>query len=81
MYEGELYRNSFEGPLLLCVSQENIQTMLYKVHSGWCGSHIGRRPLATKITRTGYFWPTLVRDSADFVQKCEACQKLGNAPQ
>ncbi|GAA0187551.1 hypothetical protein LIER_34839 [Lithospermum erythrorhizon] len=25
MYEGELYRKSFEGPLLLCVSQGNIK--------------------------------------------------------
>ncbi|GAA0142440.1 hypothetical protein LIER_03342 [Lithospermum erythrorhizon] len=57
MYEGELYRKSFEGPLLLSMSQENIQKVLYKVHIGWCGSHIGGRFLATKVTRTDFFWP------------------------
>ncbi|GAA0172226.1 hypothetical protein LIER_41306 [Lithospermum erythrorhizon] len=34
MYEGELYRKSFEGPLLLFVSQENITKVLYEVHNG-----------------------------------------------
>ncbi|GAA0143433.1 hypothetical protein LIER_04120 [Lithospermum erythrorhizon] len=80
VYEGELYRKSFEGPLLLCISQGIIQKLLYEVHSGWCGIHIGGRSLATKITRTGFFWPAMVKDSADFVQKCIACQKLGNVP-
>ncbi|GAA0182370.1 hypothetical protein LIER_30365 [Lithospermum erythrorhizon] len=50
LYEGELYRKSFDGPLLLCVSQENVQKVLYEVHRGWCDSHIGRRSLATKRT-------------------------------
>ncbi|GAA0153523.1 hypothetical protein LIER_11739 [Lithospermum erythrorhizon] len=80
MYEGELYRKSFDGPLLLCVSQLNVQKVLYEVHSGY-GSLIGGRSLATKITLMGFFWPTMVRDSADFVLKCEAFQKLGNIPQ
>ncbi|GAA0138812.1 hypothetical protein LIER_34986 [Lithospermum erythrorhizon] len=81
MYEGELYWKSFEGLLLLCVSQEDMQRVLYEVHSGWCGSHIGGRSLATKVTRTGFFWPIMISDAKDFVIKCEACQKLGNIPQ
>ncbi|GAA0158215.1 hypothetical protein LIER_15302 [Lithospermum erythrorhizon] len=53
MYEGELYQKSFEEPLLLCVSQANIQKVLYEVQTGWCGSHIGGRSLVTKITNKG----------------------------
>ncbi|GAA0174281.1 hypothetical protein LIER_27706 [Lithospermum erythrorhizon] len=80
MYEGEIYRKSFEGPLLLCVSQGNMQMVLYEVHSRWYGSYIGGRSLATKITRIGFFSPIMIKDSTDFVMKCEACQNLGNVP-
>ncbi|GAA0171164.1 hypothetical protein LIER_25261 [Lithospermum erythrorhizon] len=81
MYQGELYRKSWEGPLLVCVSREDVPKVLNEVHSGWCESHIGGRALATKITRTGFFRPSMIKDSAEFVQKCDACQKLGNVPQ
>ncbi|GAA0143809.1 hypothetical protein LIER_35810 [Lithospermum erythrorhizon] len=69
LYEGELYQKSFDGPLLLSVPQENVQNVLYEVHNGWYGSHIGKKSLATKITRMGFFWLTMTKNLADFVLK------------
>ncbi|GAA0170854.1 hypothetical protein LIER_25027 [Lithospermum erythrorhizon] len=77
----ELYRKSWDGPLLLCVSTEDIPKVLVEVHERWCGSHIGARSLAIKITRVGYYWPTLVKDALSYVKKCDTCQRLGNDPQ
>ncbi|GAA0181610.1 hypothetical protein LIER_30261 [Lithospermum erythrorhizon] len=42
MYNDELYKKSWDGPLLSCVSQEDIPKILIEVHQGWYGSHIGR---------------------------------------
>ncbi|GAA0183486.1 hypothetical protein LIER_30887 [Lithospermum erythrorhizon] len=70
-----------DGPLLLCVSADDIPKVLAEVHEGWYGSHIGARSLAIKITREGYYWPTLVKDALSYVQRLDACQHLGNAPQ
>ncbi|GAA0143616.1 hypothetical protein LIER_42774 [Lithospermum erythrorhizon] len=63
MYQGELCKKAVEGSLLLCVSAGNIAKVLFEVHNGWCDSHIGGRSLAMKITRTGFFWPTLSKDA------------------
>ncbi|GAA0151359.1 hypothetical protein LIER_10094 [Lithospermum erythrorhizon] len=58
----------------------DISKVLAEVHEVWCGSHIGARSLAIKITRVGYYWPTLVKEALSYVRKCDACQWLGNAP-
>ncbi|GAA0144587.1 hypothetical protein LIER_35964 [Lithospermum erythrorhizon] len=69
MYGNDLYKKSWDGPLLRCVSQENIPKILAEVHQGWCESHIRGWSLAVKITRIGYFWPTLVRDATNFLKR------------
>ncbi|GAA0141083.1 hypothetical protein LIER_02308 [Lithospermum erythrorhizon] len=55
MYQGELYRKSWDGPLLTCVSTEDVPKLLAEIHEGCCGSHIGARSLTIKITRAGYY--------------------------
>nr|KYP51988.1 Pro-Pol polyprotein [Cajanus cajan] len=40
-----------------------------------CGSHIGGRALVYKVTRAGYFWPTLRNDCVNWVRKCDGCQR------
>ncbi|GAA0183965.1 hypothetical protein LIER_31288 [Lithospermum erythrorhizon] len=81
IYQGELYRKSWDGPLLTSVAMEDLPKVLAEVHEGWCGSHIGTRFLAIKITRAEYYWPILVKNATAFVKKCDACQRMGIAPQ
>ncbi|GAA0144056.1 hypothetical protein LIER_35862 [Lithospermum erythrorhizon] len=81
MYQSELYKKSVDGPLLICVSVDNIPKVLFIVHTGWYGSHIGCRSLALKITRTGLFWPTLSNDTIIYEKTCDACQRLSNTSQ
>src|SRR5574338_961316 len=40
-----------------------------------CRSYWGQT-LAKKILRYGYYWPTVNRDAADYVRKCDKCQKF-----
>ncbi|KAL0447284.1 UNVERIFIED_CONTAM: hypothetical protein Slati_1856300 [Sesamum latifolium] len=72
----ELYKRTIDGPLLKCLDEERAKYVLRKIHEGSCGNHSGGRSLAQKVTRQGYFWPTLVKDATDFARKCESCQRF-----
>ncbi|XP_072066966.1 uncharacterized protein [Arachis hypogaea] len=39
------------------------------------------QPLAQKIIRAGYFWPTVIRDSMQLVKNCDKCQRHANIHQ
>ncbi|XP_028109536.1 uncharacterized protein LOC114308194 [Camellia sinensis] len=43
---GALYKTSFTGPYLKCVHPAKVETFLYEIHEGICGSHTGGRSLA-----------------------------------
>ncbi|KAJ9561557.1 hypothetical protein OSB04_006717 [Centaurea solstitialis] len=45
------------------------------MHDGECGNHSGGRSLANRISRQGYYWPTLREDAMRYVQRCDACQR------
>lgn len=52
--------------------------ILRKIHEGVCRNHSGRTALAHKVLRQGQFWSTLKKDSCQFVQKCDKCQRFSN---
>ncbi|XP_016192121.1 uncharacterized protein LOC107633001 [Arachis ipaensis] len=72
---GELYRRGFSYPLLKCLGKDKANEVMNEVHEGVCENHIGGQALATKIIRTGYYWPTMKRDSITKVKTCDNCQK------
>jgi len=50
-----LYRKTFNGVLLRCVSREDIAYVLNEVHGGVCGAHQASPKLANQIKRLGYY--------------------------
>ncbi|KAL0292428.1 UNVERIFIED_CONTAM: hypothetical protein Sradi_6989900 [Sesamum radiatum] len=74
MIGDELYKRTIDGPQLKCLDKEKAQYVLKEIHEDSCENHSGGRSLAQKVTRKGYFWPTLVRDVTDFAKKCESFQ-------
>ncbi|KAL2230407.1 UNVERIFIED_CONTAM: Gag-Pol polyprotein [Sesamum indicum] len=74
----QLYKRTIEGPLLKCLDDPQARYVLREIHEGSCGNHSGARSLAQKVTRQGYFWPTLMKDCKDFVRRCEKCQKFAS---
>jgi len=75
---GKLYRRSYLGPYLLCVHPNLVKNVLYEIHDGICGRHIGGRSLAHRALTHGYWWPQMQQDAQQYVQKCDKCQ--GFAP-
>ncbi|XP_071909636.1 uncharacterized protein [Coffea arabica] len=72
--DGELYKRSYLGPWLRCVTPEAGRHVLHEIHEGLCGAHVGHRMLAKKTMLLGYFWPSLRQDSQDLVLGCPSCQ-------
>jgi len=54
--DGEiLYKRSFDGTLLRCLNENEIEQALKKVHEGICAIHANGHPMAKQIQRSGYF--------------------------
>ncbi|XP_038719811.1 uncharacterized protein LOC120012457 [Tripterygium wilfordii] len=66
---GILYKRSYQGVLLRCLSQDEAQYALAELHEGVCENHSGGRSLASKVMQTDYYWPTLPGDAATYVAK------------
>lgn len=75
LYDGSLYRRGINTPLLYCLAPHEATEVLREIHENVCGNNTGGQSLAYKVLRQGYYWPTLKKDTAEYSQKCEKCQK------
>lgn len=69
--DGIMYKKSFLGPLLCCLSTEEGHRILKDIHYGYAGNHSGMRSLADKSKMQGYYWPQMIRDAARMSRRCE----------
>ena len=72
----ELYRKSFTDPYLYCVHPDKEQELLFEIHEGICGSHVGGRSVAHRAIFQDYWWSYMQKDAAQYVLKYEKCQKF-----
>nr|CAN79539.1 hypothetical protein VITISV_011362 [Vitis vinifera] len=77
---GHLYKRSFTGPYLRCLGHSEAQYVLAELHEGICGNHSGGRSLAHRAHSQGYYWPTMKKDAAAYVKKCDKCQRYALIP-
>jgi len=68
MIGDDLYKQGYGQPLPKCVTVEQAQYIIKKLHEGICGYHSGACTMTTRILRAGYFWPTIEADCHDFVK-------------
>ncbi|XP_070017000.1 uncharacterized protein [Nicotiana sylvestris] len=53
--KGQLYKKSFEGPLVWCLGDSEANYVMRKVHEGIYDNHSGANSLALKLVRAGYY--------------------------
>ena len=75
LHNGILFKNGYNGDPLRCLGPRKVR----EIHSGDCGSHLGKRRLYRQLLQLGYYWPTMKKDSEELVKTCYACQVLGDA--
>jgi hypothetical protein len=44
-----------------------------EIHAGQYGFHATSRSLVGKAFRAGFYWPIVIKDAVDLVQRCEVC--------
>ena len=71
----KLYRRSFGGPYLLCLHPGKVDELLAELHEEVCGGHAGGCSLAHRAMTQGFWWSKMRNDAAEYVRKCERCQK------
>ncbi|XP_019179221.1 PREDICTED: uncharacterized protein LOC109174439 [Ipomoea nil] len=69
--EGRLYRRSYGGPLMRCLTSFEADLVMNELHSGMCSSHQGGRSLARRIMVIGYYWPSIQLDCKKLARGCE----------
>ena len=72
----KLYRRSYSQPLLKCLAPEESQYVLAEIHEGIYGNHNGGRTIAHRALSQGYYWPSMLKQAKEYVQKCDKCQRF-----
>lgn len=53
-------------PMLRCLGKHETSLVLAEVHNGACHSHNGRKAIAYKLLRVGYYWHTMMKENITF---------------
>ncbi|XP_022895282.1 uncharacterized protein LOC111409467 [Olea europaea var. sylvestris] len=70
---GVLFHRNLTLSYLRCLKPSESSQALEEVHEGVCRNHQGARALTFKLIRYGYYWPTMKKDAAEYVKKCDKC--------
>ncbi|GJZ06745.1 reverse transcriptase domain-containing protein [Tanacetum coccineum] len=73
-----LFKSCPDGIIRRCVFGRELHEILEHCHKGRTGGHYGADIIARKIFKYGFYWPTIFKDAAKYVQGCDACQQAGN---
>ncbi|CAA7047494.1 unnamed protein product [Microthlaspi erraticum] len=60
-----------------CIAEEDVQGVLEQCHGSAYGGHFATFKTATKVLQSGLWWPTLFKDAASYIAKCDPCQRKG----
>ncbi|KAL1333587.1 hypothetical protein AAHE18_11G111800 [Arachis hypogaea] len=73
--EPYLFKRCADRIIRRCVPREEAQRILWHCHGSQYGGHFGGERTATKVLQCGFYWPTLYKDSREFVRNCDSCQR------
>ena len=72
------FKKGYDDDPLRCLGPEEAREMIKEMHSGEYGEHQGKKKLYRCLLQMGYYWPTMKKDTAEFVKKCHSCQVQAN---
>jgi len=69
-----LYRRSYDGILLCCLSNLQAQEIIKEAHNGISGVHQPSSKLKDRLHRLVYYWPTMIVNELKYAKRHKACQ-------
>ncbi|GJV43222.1 reverse transcriptase domain-containing protein [Tanacetum coccineum] len=75
LIKGSLYKKSFYTSWLRCIAPPKTNDVTKEIHEGYCGFNTELRSMVVRITKQGYYWPSMHRDVSRIIQDCEQCKE------
>ncbi|GJW85021.1 reverse transcriptase domain-containing protein, partial [Tanacetum coccineum] len=75
LIRGSLYKKSFYTPWLRCIAPPKTDDVIKEIHEGSCSFNTEPRSMVVRITKQGYYWPSMHRDIARIIQDYEKCKE------
>nr|GEZ80335.1 reverse transcriptase domain-containing protein [Tanacetum cinerariifolium] len=66
---------------VMCVAGQEALDILEACHSGPTGGHYGANYTAKKVFDSGFYWPTIYKDTFELVKHYDSCQCQGKISQ
>ena len=76
--EPYLFKHGPDQVIRRCVPEEDQEGVIKFCHEMHCGGHFSHKKTVLKILQSGFFWPTLERDTYEFSRRCDRCQRMGS---
>ncbi|CAM8920988.1 unnamed protein product [Rhodiola kirilowii] len=73
-----LYKLCSDGIYRTCVPKEDFKEIIACCHSSSYGGHGSASRTTSKILQSGFYWPSMFKDTYEFVKACNECQRMGN---
>ena len=73
-----LFKYCSDQVIRRCVPANEFHSILSFCHSSACDGHFSGHKTAAKVLQSGFYWPTLFKDSHAFCKACDRCQRMGN---
>jgi len=68
--EPYLFRECADHIIRRCVPEEEVMEILHACHASPVGGHHGGVRTTAKVLQSGYYWPSLYKDSYEFLKRC-----------
>jgi len=62
-----------------CIPDNEVSSVIKFCYSEVCGGHFSSRKTIAKILQSGFYWPTMFKDTHAFCKTCENCQKVNTS--
>ena len=73
----ELYKTGPDLMIKRCVREDEILDILKACHDEPCGGHFTDKRKPYKIISLGYYWPSIFKDTKEYVRRCDNFQRVG----
>ncbi|GJS44676.1 reverse transcriptase domain-containing protein [Tanacetum coccineum] len=76
-----LFKTCADQVIRRCVLGQEAVDILTACHSGPIGGHYGANYTSKKVFDSGFYWPTIYKDTHELVKNCDSCQHQGKISQ